>query len=68
MHRWSLKVITLRTHQSPILEARPDGRLTVKVGRNKGVPTILSEDFLKEEDLGLEDFETIVGREVAAVP
>ena len=43
------------------------GLLTIKVNRNKGPPTSLSEAFLKEEDLGLEAFERMVGREVAAV-
>ena len=43
------------------------GWLTIKVARNKGPPTSLFEAFLKEEDLGLKDLESIVGREVAAV-
>ena len=43
------------------------GRLTIKVDRDKGPPTSLCETSLKEEDLGLEDLERIVGREVAAV-
>ena len=45
----------------------PLGRLTIKVARDTGPPTSLSEAFLKEEDLGLEDLERIAGREVAAV-
>ena len=45
----------------------PLGLLTIKVARNKGLPTSLSEAFLKEEDLGLKDLERIVGREVVAV-
>ena len=111
MDWWSLKVITSRNHQSPILEAKrgativrliidlpaprlnvnslpwfntirsflakdsppiqtgfsPLGRLTFDFARNKGPPISLSEAFLKEEDLGLEDLERIVGRKVAAV-
>ena len=38
-----------------------------QVARENGPPPSLSEAFLKEEDLGLEDLERIVGREVAAV-
>ena len=44
----------------------PLKRLTVEVVRNKGPPTNLSEAFLKEEGLGLEDLERVVGREAAA--
>ena len=45
----------------------PLGRLTIKVTRNEGPPTSLSETFLKKEDLGLKGLERIVGREVAGV-
>ena len=45
----------------------PLGRLSIKVTRNKGPPTSLSEAFLKEKDLGFKDLEGIAGREVAAV-
>ena len=43
------------------------GRLTIKVARNKGPPTSLSEAFLEEENLGLKDLKRIVGREVVGV-
>ena len=43
------------------------GRLTVKVARSKRALTSLSEAFLKEDYLGLENYKRIVGRQVAAV-
>ena len=80
MHWCSLKVITSRTHQSPILEARRGAAIVRFIIDRppppppaaprldvKSLPTSLSQTFLKEEDLGLKDLERITRREIAAV-
>ena len=45
----------------------PLGRLTVEVAPYEAPPDSLAEALLKEENLGLEDLQMIVGGEVAAV-
>ena len=59
----------LANQDSPPIEAGLTslGRLTVKVTAYEVQPDSLTEALLKEEDLGFEDLERIVGGEVAAV-